>query len=258
MNLKEDIVNKKIVTREEFKDELSEHAKKMAADTELQRDALDVLARADHHKWVHQTTWLGEPILNIPHDMLALQEIIYRTRPDYIIEVGVAWGGALLFYSTLMEVLGGKKIVGIDIFVPDDLEERIGSYGTLSERIEWVVGSSIEEETVRKVQEIIGPSKSTMIFLDSNHTHQHVLKELEIYSRFVGKGCYLICGDTIVEDIPEQKHRPREWGPGNSPKTALKEFLATNDRFEVDKALENKLLFTCNPGGYLQAVKDLK
>lgn len=252
------ILKKNIVTREQFRHELSGHAKTMAADTELRRDALDVLVRADHHKWVHQTTWLGEPILNIPHDMFALQEIIYRTRPEYIIEVGVAWGGSLLFYSTLMEVLGGRKIVGIDIFVPNNLVERIGSYGKLSDRIEWIIGSSTEEETVHKVKNIIGPSRRTMILLDSHHTHDHVLKELEIYSQLVGEGFYLICGDTIIEDIPEQKHRPREWGPGNNAKTALKYFLANNDRFEVDEALENKLLFTCNPGGYLKAVKPLK
>lgn len=249
-------MSKKIITRTEFGNELFDCGKKMASDSELQKDALDLLVRADRYKWIHQTSWLGEPILNIPHDMFALQEIIYRTRPEYIIEVGVAWGGSLLFYSTLMEVLGGKKIIGIDIFVPDDLVERIGSHGRLSDRIEWVVGSSIEEETVNKVKEIIGDSRNTMILLDSYHTHDHVLKELQLYSQFVGKGCYLICGDTIVENIPEQKHRPREWGPGNNPKTAVDEFLKQTDRFEVDVKLENKLLFTCNPGGYLKAIKD--
>ena len=212
--------------------------------------------RADHYKWVHQTSWFGEPILNIPHDMFALQEIIYKTQPDYIIEVGVAWGGSLLFYSTLMEVLGGEKIIGIDIFVPDDLVERVGSHGRLSDRIEWVVGSYIEEYTVNKVKEIIGDSRNTMILLDSYHTHDHVLKELQIYSRFIGKGSYLICGDTVVEHIPEQKHRAREWGPGNNPKTAVDEFLKQTDRFEADTHLENILLFTCNPGGYLRAIRD--
>jgi len=196
-------MSKTIVTKDEFEVELSENAKKMAADMELQRDALDVLDRADHYKWVHQTNWLGEPILNIPHDMFALQEIIYRTRPEYIIEVGVAWGGSLLFYSTLMEVLGGKKIVGVDIFVPDDLVERISSHGKLAERIEWIVGSSIEHDTIKKVKKIIGKSTRTMILLDSYHTHDHVLKELQLYSQFVGKGCYLICGDTIEKWTPK-------------------------------------------------------
>jgi cephalosporin hydroxylase len=247
---------KDIVTREEFREELSEYGEKMALDADLQKDALDVLVRADHYKWIHQTTWLGEPILNIPHDMFALQEIISESRPEYIIEVGVAWGGSLLFYSTLMEVLGGKKIIGVDVFVPDDLVDRIGAHGRLSDRIEWVVGSSIEEKTVSKVKRIIGDSRRTMIFLDSKHTHDHVLRELQIYSRFVGKGCYLICGDTVVEKIPEQKHRPRVWRPGNNPKTALDEFLKKTNRFKVDVQLENKLLFSCNPGGYLKAVKD--
>lgn len=247
---------KKLFTRQEFEEHLLNSGNEMVRDKQLQKEALDVLVKANHYNWIHQTNWLGEPILNIPHDMFALQEIIYRTRPEYIIEVGVAWGGSLLFYSTLMEVLGGKKIIGIDIFVPDDLVERIGSHGRLSDRIEWVVGSSIEEETVNKVKEIIGDSRNTMILLDSYHTHDHVLKELQLYSQFVGKGCYLICGDTIVENIPEQKHRPREWGPGNNPKTAVDEFLKQTDRFEVDVQLENKLLFTCNPGGYLKAIKD--
>jgi len=249
-------MSKKIITRTEFRNELLDCGEKMALDTKLQKDALDLLARADQHKWIHQTSWLGEPILNIPHDMFALQEIIFQSRPDYIIEVGVAWGGSLLFYSTIMEVLGGKKIIGVDIFVPDDLVKRIGSHGRLSDRIEWVVGSSIEDKTVNKVKEIIGDSRNTMILLDSYHTHDHVFQELQKYSQFVGKGSYLICGDTIVGDIPEQKHRPREWGPGNNPKTAVDEFLKQNDRFEVDTQLENKLLFTCNPGGYLKAIKD--
>lgn len=247
---------KKIYTRDEFNEHLIDSAAKMAADRELQTDAMDVLVRADKHNWIHQTTWLGEPILNIPHDMFALQEIIYKTRPEFIIEIGVAWGGSLLFYSTLMEVLGGKKIIGVDIFVPDDLKQRIGSYGKLSERIEWVVGSSIEESTVQRIRDIVGNSRKVMILLDSYHTHEHVLKELRTYQQFVGKGCYLICGDTIVEHIPAQEHRLRDWGPGNNPMTALKEFLKENDRFEIDKQLENKLLMTCNPSGYLRAIRD--
>ena len=94
------------------------------------------------------------------------------------------------------------------------------------------------------------------MLLDSHHTHDHVLKELQIYSDFIGKGNYLICGDTVVDYLPEQSHRPRDWGPNNNPKTALDEFLQSSDKFEVDHELANKLLFTCNPGGYLRAVKE--
>ena len=246
----------KIISKKEFFKLNKISAIKMKKDKNLCRKALDVLIKADKYRWLHQTSWFGEPILNIPHDMFALQEIIYRTRPDFIIEVGVAWGGSLLFYSTLMDVLGGKKIIGIDIYIPDDLIKRIESYGRLSARINLIKGSSTDLETIDKVKNIIGESRKIMILLDSHHSHEHVLNELKLYSDFIGTGNYLICADTVLDYIPKQDHRPRLWGPDNNPKTALDEFLTMNNRFQVDTELENKLLFTCNPGGYLKAIKD--
>ena len=248
--------DKKLYTREEFESLLMESAEAMAEDRALRRDALKVLVRADHYRWIHQTNWLGEPILNLPQDMFALQEIIFKTRPRFIIELGVAWGGSLLFYSTLMEVLGGERIIGVDIYIPDDLKERLSIYGKLSERLTLINGSSIEEDTLSQIRSIVGNCREVMLLLDSYHTHDHVLKELQLYSPLIGKGFYLICGDTIVEDIPEQKHRSRPWGPGNNPKTALQAFLKENDRFKIDKTIDNKLLFTCNPGGYLLCLRD--
>jgi len=243
-------------TREQFEEFRAKSAKEMSADLELRRAALNVLVKADRYHWIHQANWLGQPVLQLPQDMFALQEIIYETRPRFIIEVGVAWGGSLLFYSMLMEVLGGKHVIGIDTYVPEDLKERIGAFGTISDRVTWITGSSVEDATIDQVKAIIGDTHDVLVVLDSSHTHQHVLKELRLYSTFVGKGHYLICSDTIVEDMPEQTHRPRPWGPGNSPKTALDEFLRGSDRFEVDSDLEKKLLFTCNPGGYLRCCKD--
>ena len=243
-------------SREEFEELKTEWARAMAADRALKQKSLDVLTDADHYNWIHQTSWLGEPILQVPQDMFALQEIIFNTRPKFIVEVGVAWGGSLLFYSLLMEVLGGERIIGIDIFIPDDLKERVDKFERLAHRISWINDSSIEPSAIEQLKAIIGDSREVMVVLDSNHTHDHVLKELELYSPLVGKGHYLVCGDTVVEYIPQQKHRPRPWGPGNNPKTALDEFLSQNDRFRVDERIENKLLFTCNPGGYLQCLKD--
>lgn len=250
------MANDKILSREEFRELQQQSATEMAADTKLAKDSLDVLFRADQHRWIHQGTWLGEPVLNLPQDMFALQEIIFKTRPEYIIEVGVAWGGSLLFYSTLLEVLGGGEIIGVDIFIPDDLKERLNSHGKLSERIHLIDGSSVEQDTVDKVKAITGDSRKTMILLDSNHTHEHVYKELQLYAPLVEKGYYLVCGDTIVEDIPEQDYRDRPWGPGDNPKTALNAFMKETNRFEVDSDLENKLLFSCNPGGYLRCIED--
>lgn len=242
-------------TRDEFEQLRLKSAEEMAADSRLRRDALDVLERADQYGWIHQTNWFGEPVLQLPQDLFALQEIIFRTRPRFIVEVGVAWGGSLLFYSTLMEALGGDRVIGVDIYVPDDLKRRIGSFGRLSERIDWIVGSSVDRSTIDQVKAIVGEAREVMVVLDSNHTHDHVLKELRIYSPLVGKGHYLVCSDTIIEALPEQKHRPRPWGHGNNSKTALDQFLRENDEFDVDSALENKLLFTCQPGGYLRRCK---
>ncbi len=248
--------DKTLYTREEFENLRMESAAAMASDKKLHKDALNVLVQADHYRWIHQTNWFGEPILNLPQDMFALQEIIFRTRPKFIIELGVAWGGSLLFYSTLMEILGGERIIGVDIFIPDDLKERLASHGKVSERLTLIDGSSIDRNTLSQIKSVVGDCQEVMVLLDSYHTHEHVLEELQLYSPFIGKNFYLICCDTIIEDIPEQKHRDRPWGHGNNPRTALEQFLKENDRFEVDTVLENKLLFTCNPGGYLRCCSD--
>lgn len=244
-------------TREEFEEYRIQSAQAMAGDTGLRRQALEMLLAADRYSWIHQSNWFGQPVLQLPHDMFALQEIIFKTRPRFIIEIGVAWGGSLLFYSTLMEALGGERIIGIDIYVPDDLRARIASYGKLSERISWINASSVEQSTVDQVKAIVGDSTEVLVVLDSFHTHEHVLQELRLYSPFVGKGYYLVCFDTYVEEIPEiVENRPRPWGAGNNPRTAVNQFLEEDSRFEVDKLLEAKLLLSLSPGGYLKRVRD--
>lgn len=249
-------MSNKIRTREEFSEHLKLSSDELSKDKKLSNDAVDLISRADQYNWIHQTSWLGEPILNIPQDLFALQEIIFETRPDFIIELGVAWGGSLLFYSSLMEILGGKKIIGIDIYVPNDLKERISRIEKLSSRIEWIEGSTIDCKTIEKVESIVSDSKKIMVIIDSNHSHNHVSKELQLYERFVGKGNYMICCSTIIEKIPMQNHRPREWGPGNNPMTAVTKFLNISDKFIVDELREKKMLLSCHPRGYLRAIKD--
>ena len=248
---------KKIISRDQFEEILNSNASEMAKDEELINEALKIKVKAGYdYFWVHQTKWFGEPILNLPQDLFAIQEIIYATKPKYFIEVGTAWGGGLLFYSTLMEILGGEKVIGVDIFIPDDLKDRINKHGSISNRIKWVEGSSTNKKTITRIKEIIGDSRDVMVLLDSHHTHKHVYKELNMYSELVGKGNYLICGDTVIEHQPRSDKRPREWGVGNNPQTALNQFLVESDRFQIDHDISNKLLFTCNPGGYLKAIKD--
>ncbi len=246
---------KTILTKDEFLALNQRTAHAMSQDQGLQTKALEVLVEADRHRWIHQCTWFGEPLLNLPQDMFALQEIIWRTRPEFILEVGVAWGGGMLFEASLLEILGGQKVIGIDIFIPENLRHRLLSHGKLSERIVLIEGSSTAPETLSQLQELLSGSKKVLVILDSNHTHEHVLNELRAYAPFVEKGQYLICGDTITEYMPPQTHVSRPWGPGNNPATAVKAFLAETDRFAVDEHLEQRLLFSCHPGGYLQAVK---
>lgn len=246
---------KTIISKDEFIKINEQAAHEMSLDQGLQKKALEVLVEADHHRWIHQNTWMGEPLLNLPQDMFAIQDIIWRTRPEFIIEVGVAWGGGMLFEAMLLEILGGQKVIGIDIFIPPDLRQRLSGHGKLSERLVLIEGSSTASDTLTQVKALLGGSRKVLVMLDSYHTHEHVLNELRCYAPFVEKGQYLICGDTIVEYIPPQLHRTRPWGPGNNPATAVKEFLSENDRFAVDEKIDQRLLLSCHPGGYLQAVK---
>ena len=229
-------------TREEYEELRHASAADMASNENLRQKAIELLREAQEYNWIQQTTWFGEPALQLPQDMFAFQEIIFKTRPKIIVEVGVAWGGALLFYSTLMSCLGGDRILGVDKFIPADLRDRLNAFGELSDRIQLIQGSSTDPNTVAHVREAVGSCDQVMINLDSNHTHDHVLRELKIYSEFVGPGHYLI-------EVPT--HRERPWGKGNNPRTALGTFLAGDDRFEVDRVLDRKLLLTSNPGGFL-------
>ena len=246
---------KTIITKDEFLQINERAAHEMSLDKGLQSKALEVLVEADRHRWIHQTTWFGEPLLNLPQDMFAIQEIIWRTKPEFIIEVGVAWGGGMLFEASLLEILGGQKVIGIDIFIPPDLRQRLSNHGKLSERLVLIEGSSTSADTLAQVRTLLGGSRKVLAILDSYHTHEHVLNELRSYASFIEKGQYLICGDTVVEHIPPQLHRPRPWGPGNNPATAVRQFLSESDRFVVDETIDGRLLFSCHPGGYLKAVK---
>ena len=149
--------------REEFEKMRIESAEKMAKDSKLQEDAIDELVRADRYNWIHQTNWFGEPVLQLPQDLFALQEIIFNTRPKYIIELGVAWGGILLFYSTLMQVLGGESVIGVDIYIPDDLKQRIYSHSELSKRITLINNSSVEKKTVEQIKSMLPNLKADFL-----------------------------------------------------------------------------------------------
>ncbi len=248
-------MSKEMISREEFQKLRGEAATAMAFDQDLLAHALDIKVRAGHdYLWVHQGNWMGEPCLQLPTDLMAISEVVFKARPKYIIECGVAWGGTTLFLASLLALTGGDSVIGLDIYIPDDLRERIGSHGEISKHIHLHERSTVEPSTIDLVNTITGGSEQVLVILDSHHTHDHVLAELNAFAPLIGVGHYLICGDTAIERQPPAPLRPRPWGKGNNPATALSAYLAQHDHvdFEVDHEIENKMLISNNWGGYLR------
>jgi len=241
--------------RAELEESKRSQAQAVANDPALLALARDFLIASDRAGYAYQWTWLGLPIIQSPNDILAVQEIIWENKPDVVIETGIAWGGSIVLYASVLQLLGKGKVVGVDLNLMDHVRAQIMSY-PFSDRIHLYAGSSIEPAIFDAVRAHIAPGQSVMLLLDSNHTHEHVLRELQLYAPLVTKGQYLVVSDTIVDDIPAQEHRPRSWGPGNNPKTALKAYLKETDRFEVDSHMNGKTLLTYSPDGYCRCLKD--
>jgi len=245
---------KKILSRNEFEKVRQNNALRLFKNRKLHKKALQVKVEANNrYYWVSLTNWFGEPCLQLTQDLFAFQEIIYKTRPDIILEIGVAWGGSTLFYLNLCKTLGLKGVLGVDIFIPKDLRQRLIKKKPKNTFLKLIQGSSIDQKIMNKVKKIV-KGKKVFIILDSNHTHDHVLSELNFYSKLMKKGQYLICGDTIIANQPQSKKRPREWNKKNNPMTALKLFLKDNKQFVVDKKIERKMLITNMPNGYLKKI----
>jgi cephalosporin hydroxylase len=215
---------------------------------------------ANAKKYSYHFEWLGRPIIQYPQDIVAMQEIIWSVRPDLIVETGVAHGGSLIFYASMLELnaaCGGPEdaaVLGIDIDIRAHNREAILAH-PLARRIELLQGSSVAPATVAQVTSRARRSKRVLVSLDSNHAHEHVLAELEAYAPLTSVGSYCVVFDTVIEDMPAGMFGGRPWGPGNNPKTAVGDYLKSHPEFEVDVGLENKLLITVAPGGYLRRIR---
>ena len=239
--------------RAEFAREQRLASSRIAADKTLQKVALEAMAAADRHDYSYVWEWLGVPIIQVPTDIVVLQEIIWQTRPQAVVETGVARGGSVIFFASMLELLGRGRVIGVDIDIRPHNRHAIEGH-PLSKRVSLVEGSSVAPEVVESVTALLDGAERVMVVLDSDHTHDHVLSELRLYSKLVTAGQFLVVADTIVEDLPRQTRRPRPWGPGENPKTAVDEFLRESDRFEPDPYYNGKLLMTSSPGGYLRCI----
>jgi cephalosporin hydroxylase len=237
---------------------LSERQARIAAnktDKQLQKVTAAFMKEIVRTNYIFNFSWLGRPVIQIPQDLFGMQEIIWTIKPDFIIETGIAHGGSLVFQASMLELIGKGKVIGIDIDIRKHNRAEIEKH-PLYNRIVMIEGSSVSEDVVNQVKSITKGATSIMVTLDSNHTHEHVLKELELYTPFVSVGSYCIVFDTAIEDLSREiPIIDRPWGPGNNPKTAVWEFLRTNNRFVIDKDIEAKILITAAPDGYLKCIK---
>lgn len=239
-----------------FEQERAEYIRRLGERDELRDISYSWIADVSRLKYSYNFSWMGLPIIQFPQDMVAMQELIWRIKPNLIIETGVARGGSLAYYASLLELIGNDGLVlGIDIEIRDHNRAEIEKH-PMSKRIKLIEGSSIADKTVAQVAAETKGQEVVMVVLDSNHTHEHVARELELYAGFVTKGSYLVVFDTIIEDLPADFFPNRSWAPGNNPKTAVWEFLERNDRFVIDEEMNSKLLITVAPDGYLRCVKD--
>ncbi len=233
------------------------------------------------HNYAQNFTWLGRPVIQVPQDLYATQELIWACRPDLIIETGIAHGGSLVMSASMLALLdycdaveagsvlnpkaGRRKVVGVDIDIRPHNRAAIDAH-PLHHKINAIQGSSLARDTVDKVAAQAEGYERVMVFLDSNHTHDHVLEELELYASYVNKGSYCVVWDTGVEDLPADMCADRPWGKGNNPKTAVWEYmrLLKNEgrkardggdlRFEYDHTIEHKIMITASPDGFLKRV----
>lgn len=265
----------------EFHQQVAKNIDDIGRDGAFQELSNKWLVEASKYFYSYNFTWLGRPVIQVPQDLYATQELIWACRPDLIVETGIAHGGSLIMSASMLALLdycdamesgatldvrkAPRRVLGIDIDIRDHNRKAISSH-PLGGKISMIEGSSVAPETVAQVKEIARNHRRVMIFLDSNHTHQHVLDELELYAPLTTKGSYCVVWDTNVEDLPDEMWENRPWGKGDNPKTAVWEYMRRLKEegrtaedgealaFDYDKVIETKLAFTAAPDGFLKRV----
>ncbi len=240
--------------RAEFEEKKRLDAVALGRDHAVFDHALETLLAADKYNYSYLWSWLGVPIIQLPADIMATQEVIWATKPDVIIETGVARGGSVLFMASLLEIIGKGKVIGVDIDIRSHNRDSIESH-PMSKRVVLIEGPSTAPEVIEQVKREIPKGASVMVVLDSDHGHDHVLDELRNYGPLVTGGCYLVVADTALGYCtPEQtpRNRSKLWLKGDEPLTALRDYLAETDRFEADPVINGKLILASSSGGYLR------
>lgn len=256
---------------QQFQNDVQENINRLGREQELPNESLRWMLKAGVvGSYTYNFSWLGRPIIQYPQDMVAMQELIWQIKPDLIIETGIAHGGSLILNASMLALLdmcdaiengeiidprqSKRKVLGIDIDIRAHNRAAIEAH-PMASRIQMIEGSSIAPEIIEQVKAVAADYKKILVSLDSNHTHDHVLAELQAYSPLTSVESYCVVFDTIIEDMPAEMFPDRTWGPGNNPKTAVWEYLKTHPEFEINKSFQHKLLITVAPDGYLKRIK---
>jgi cephalosporin hydroxylase len=250
-----------------FKEEVEFNVKSLSDDVVVRELSDEWMNRSALSKYTYNFSWMSRPIIQYPQDMVAMQELIWQVKPDLIVETGIAHGGSLILYASMLAMLdmcdaieaggsfnpreSGRKVLGIDIDIRAHNRAAITEH-PMASRIQMIEGSSISPDIIEQVHQVAAGYQRILVCLDSNHTHDHVLEELEAYAPLVSQGSYCVVFDTVIEDMPADMFPDRPWGPGNNPKTAAWEYLKTHPEFQIDKDIQHKLLITVAPDGYLR------
>ena len=253
-----------------FLGEVESRVKSYKDEEEMRKAAADFMLSSTKPKYCYNFSWQSRPIIQYPQDMVAMQEIIWKVKPDLIIEMGIAHGGSLIYNASILAMLdmceaikehriidpkiSERKILGVDIDIREHNKTEIEKH-PMSSRIEMIEGSSISPEIIEKVKDYAKDYKCILVYLDSNHTHEHVLAELEAYAPLTSVGSYCVVFDTIIEDLPKNAYPDRPWGPGDNPKTAVYDYLKNHPNFEIDKNIFEKLLISVCPDGFLKKLR---
>jgi cephalosporin hydroxylase len=232
------------------------------SDIDLKTAALEVHRRFGKHGHHHHFEWMGVPVIQTPQDLIQMQQLIFKVKPDLIVETGVARGGSVIFYASMLQLLAYSNeirqdynVVGIDIDIREYTRQVLNNH-PLRSRIHLVDGSSISPDVVRQVKDISSNFSRVLLCLDSDHTREHVLDELRLLSPIVTVGSYCVVFDTLVEFLPSEDYGDRRWGPGNSPHNAVSEFLADNsESFIIDQDIDHKLVVSAAINGFLKRIK---
>jgi cephalosporin hydroxylase len=228
---------------------------RMGADEAVRKAALELIAKTMQYRFSYNFSWLGRPVIQLPSDLIAIQELIVAVRPELVIETGIAHGGSLIHSASILELIGGDgRVLGVDIDIRPHNLAAIDAH-PMRKRIDMIEGSSVDDLVASKIRRAAEGKERVLVILDSMHTHDHVLKELELYAPLVTVGSYCVVLDTIIEDLPADAYPDRPWGKGNSPKSAVWAFVKRDPRFEIDTELEAKLLMTAAPDGWLKRVR---